>query len=82
MVDSGALVRLFEAHRDEISVEPIVAARLLRALTLSTTHPMLAGEPMTTGELVQLFLHGVGCESHAESERGLPTALGATQPSG
>jgi len=40
-------------------VEPIVAARLLRALTLSTTHPMLAGEPRTPDELVQLFLHGV-----------------------
>jgi len=39
--------------------KPIVAARLLRALTLSTTHPMLAGEPRTPDELIQLFLHGV-----------------------
>ena len=60
MPDSGALVRLFEAHREQITVEPIVAARLLRALTLSTTHPMLAGEPRSPDELVQLFLHGVG----------------------
>ena len=60
MTDSDALVRLFEAHRDQITVEPIVAARLLRALTLSTTHPMLAGEPKSPGELVHLFLHGVG----------------------
>lgn len=59
MADSDALVRIFEAHRAEITVEPIVAARLLRALTLSTTHPMLAGEPRSPGELVQLFLHGV-----------------------
>jgi AcrR family transcriptional regulator len=59
MVDSDALVRLFAAHRDRISVEPIVAARLLRALTLSTTHPMLAGEPKEPEELVHLFLHGV-----------------------
>jgi AcrR family transcriptional regulator len=58
--DSDALVRLFAAHRARITVEPIVAARLLRALTLSTTHPMLAGEPMSANELVQLFLHGVG----------------------
>jgi AcrR family transcriptional regulator len=57
--DSDALVRLFAAHRDRITVEPIAAARLLRALTLSTTHPMLAGEPRSPGELVQLFLHGV-----------------------
>ena len=60
MTDSDALVRMFEAHRVQISVEPIVAARLLRALTMSTTHPMLAGEPMSSDELVQLFLHGVG----------------------
>jgi len=60
MTDSDALVRLFESHRAQITVEPIVAARLLRALTLSTTHPMLAGEPKSPGELVHLFLHGVG----------------------
>jgi AcrR family transcriptional regulator len=59
MADSDALVRMFEANRAQITVEPIVAARLLRALTLSTTHPMLAGEPRTPEELVQLFLHGV-----------------------
>lgn len=60
MADSDALVRMFEANRDQIAVEPMAAARLLRALTLSTTHPMLAGEPRSPEELVQLFLHGVG----------------------
>ncbi len=70
MADSGALVKLFEAHRDEITVEPIVAARLLRALTLSTTHPMIAGEAMTATDIVELFLHGVGrCDgAHAREE--------------
>ena len=60
MPDSDALARLFESHRAQITVAPIVAARLLRALTLSTTHPMLAGEPKSPSELVHLFLHGVG----------------------
>jgi AcrR family transcriptional regulator len=60
MTDSDALVRLFESHRAQITVEPIVAARLLRALTLSTTHPMLAGDPKSPDDLVYLFLHGVG----------------------
>src|SRR5665213_1939376 len=60
MVDSEALVRMFEANRTEINVDPMVAARLLRALTLSTTHPRLAGDPHSPDELVQLFLHGVG----------------------
>jgi len=60
LADSDALTRMFELHRSEIAVEPIAAARLLRALTLSTTHPMLAGEPSSPNELVHLFLHGIG----------------------
>ena len=59
MSDSHALVRLFEAHRDRLAVDPIVAARLLRALTLSTTHPMMVAEPMSPAEVRRLFLHGV-----------------------
>jgi hypothetical protein len=59
LADSDALVRLFEAHRDRITVEPLAAARLLRAFTLSTTHPMLVDEPRSASEVVDLFLHGV-----------------------
>ena len=65
MADSDALVRIFAAHADQIRVEPIEAARLLRALTLSTTHPMLADEPRSPDELVQLFLHGVAGKESA-----------------
>ena len=65
MADSDALVRIFAAHADQIRVEPIEAARLLRQLTLSTTHPMLADEPRSPDELVQLFLHGVGGKERA-----------------
>jgi AcrR family transcriptional regulator len=54
-----ALVTLFDAHRNRLAVEPAVAARFLRALTLSVTHPMLVGEPMAPLEIVELFLHGV-----------------------
>jgi len=50
---------LFEAHRERLTVDPIVAARLLRALTLSTTHPLIAAEPMSPEEIRELFLHGV-----------------------
>jgi len=60
IADSDALVRLFVSHGVQLAVEPVVAARLLRALTLSTAHPMLAGEPTSADELVHLFLHGVG----------------------
>jgi AcrR family transcriptional regulator len=65
MADSDALVRIFEANRQRFSVEPVVAARLLRALTLSTTHPMLLGEPMSPQEISELFLHGVSAEGAA-----------------
>ena len=58
-VTIDALVSLFEAHRAQLSVEPHVAARLLRTLTMSATHPMLVGEPSTPTEIASLFLHGV-----------------------
>ncbi len=56
---------LLATYRGEIRVEPVAAARLLRALTLASTHPMLAGEPSTADELVALFLHGVGVGERA-----------------
>jgi AcrR family transcriptional regulator len=62
MVDSDALVRLFEANRHRLAVEPIVAARLLRAFTLSVTHPTLVGEPMPPAEIVKMFLYGICAE--------------------
>ncbi len=72
MPDSGALVRIFEANTRHISVEPIAAARLLRALTMSTTHPMLADEPRSPDDTVQLFLHGVGRAQGEQETQGAP----------
>jgi AcrR family transcriptional regulator len=60
LADSDALLQLLSKHRERFAIDPVAAARLLRALTLSLTHPMLAGEPTAPDELVQLFLHGVG----------------------
>ena len=57
--DSDALVILLEANCDRLAVQPTVAARLLRNFTLSVTHPMLVGQPMSPEEIVQLFLYGV-----------------------
>jgi AcrR family transcriptional regulator len=54
-----ALVSLLDAHRSSLAVEPTAAARFLRALTLSVTHPMLVGEPLPPAEIIKLFLHGV-----------------------
>jgi AcrR family transcriptional regulator len=55
----NALVSLLAAHRHRLAVQPDAAARFLRALVLSVTHPMLIGEPMAPREIVHLFLHGV-----------------------
>lgn len=59
LADSPALAALFESAQDRIAVEPRQAARLLRALTLSVTHPMLAPEPMAPDQIVELVLHGI-----------------------
>jgi AcrR family transcriptional regulator len=57
--DIDALVTLFETSRSRLTVEPIVAARLLRAFTLSMTHPMLVGEPTLPTVIVRFFLYGI-----------------------
>ena len=55
----AALVSLLDAFRPWLRVEPEDAARLLRALTLAMTHPMLVDEPLGPAAIVDLFLHGV-----------------------
>jgi AcrR family transcriptional regulator len=64
MVESEPLVRLFAAARDQLRVEPEVAARALRAFTMAVTHPLLADEPMSPANVARLFLHGVVAEGH------------------
>jgi AcrR family transcriptional regulator len=60
MTDSPALAAIFAANRHRLRVEPAVAARHLRALTLSLTHPMIAGEASPATEIVDTVLHGIG----------------------
>ena len=60
LAESAALGRIFADHASEIRVDPAHAARLLRALTLSLTHPMLAGDPVPAPEIVATVLHGIG----------------------
>lgn len=55
---SPALTALFERHRRRLRVEPAEAGRLLRALTLALTHPMLSDDPRSPAEVADLFLHG------------------------
>lgn len=57
--ENSALAAIFEPERASLTVEPRVAERLLRVLTLSVTHPMLAAEPLQPTEIVALLLRGV-----------------------
>jgi len=56
--ESAALAELCSTEPGRLRLEPADAGRLLRALTLSLTHPMLAAEPRTAAEIVDLFLRG------------------------
>jgi hypothetical protein len=57
---SQHLVAWFTARKDQVSLSPVEAARLLRGLTISLTHPNLVEEPMAPKRIVELFLHGAG----------------------
>jgi AcrR family transcriptional regulator len=57
--DSDELTALFAGEADRLRVAPEVAARLLRALTLSLTHPMLTGDPLPADEIVAVVLRGI-----------------------
>jgi hypothetical protein len=54
-----ALIRLFDAHRDRLSVKPVEAAQRLRAATLAATHPVLSDAPVSSRDVAQQFLYGV-----------------------
>ena len=58
-LESPALVRLFEDHREEIRTAPVQAARLLRTTTFAMTHPMLAEATAEPAEVAERFLYGV-----------------------
>ena len=58
--DLRGLAALFEADRDRFRREPLEAAHLLRGLTIAGTHPaLILDEPLSSAEIVSLFLDGV-----------------------
>lgn len=67
MSESPQLVAILAAHPDKLRVAPAAAARMLRALTLSLTHPMLADEPAAPVEIVGTLLHGIGTGTGIEN---------------
>ena len=57
--DSVALADLFRQTRVPLRTDAATAARQLRAMTVAFSHPVLYAEPLTAGEIVTLFLHGI-----------------------
>lgn len=56
---SPGLAAIFASEPGRVRVEPVVAARRLRAMTVTLTHPLMTPEPATPEEIVDAFLHGV-----------------------
>ncbi len=58
--DLSALAALLDEHRDQIRYEPVTAAHLLRGMIIAGTHPaLILDEPLSSSEIVSLFLDGV-----------------------
>jgi AcrR family transcriptional regulator len=62
---SPGLTAIFAAEPARVRVEPAVAARRLRAMTVTLTHPFMTSEPATPEEIVDAFLHGVAARAGA-----------------
>src|SRR5688572_23910478 len=62
---SPGLAAIFAAEPERVRVEPVVAARRLRAMTVTLTHPFMTSDPATPEEIVDAFLHGVATRSAA-----------------
>src|SRR5690242_346206 len=53
---SAGLEAIFASEPGRVRVEPAEAARRLRAMTLTLTHPLMTDDPATPGEIVDAFL--------------------------
>ncbi|MGH8978512.1 MAG: TetR/AcrR family transcriptional regulator [Acidimicrobiia bacterium] len=58
--DLRGLAALLERDRHRLRRQPLEAAHLLRGLTIAGTHPaLILDKPLSSGEIVSLFLDGV-----------------------
>lgn len=54
-----ALVKMFEAYRDQLEVKPPDAAHLLRSFVMAMSHPMLSPDRAKPSDITKRFLYGV-----------------------
>jgi AcrR family transcriptional regulator len=58
---NDALADLLVPHRDRLRLPPIEAVRMFRLVTFSSAHPAITdGQVLSTQEIVDLLLHGIG----------------------
>jgi AcrR family transcriptional regulator len=56
-----ALADLLLPHRDRLRLPPIESARMFRLVTFSSAHPAITeGHTLSTPQIVDLLLHGIG----------------------
>lgn len=53
------LMEVFEIDREQLRVEPAVAATVLRSLVFGTAHPAMGGEPLTPDQIADLVIGGI-----------------------
>jgi len=63
-----SLIAIFEAHGAQLTHSPADAARILRGLTFACVHPSFgADDPLTSEQIVAVFLDGIRCGKAGES---------------
>lgn len=69
--DLSGLAALFDADRDQLRRDPLDAAYLLRGMTITGTHPsLILDKPLSSAEIVSLFLDGARRPRPAPADRG------------
>jgi AcrR family transcriptional regulator len=77
---TNTLAALLEPHGDQLRLDPIEAARMFRLVTFASAHPSITdGQPMSTPDIVDLLLHGIGGE---RIHRGKPVPQQAVTAEG
>jgi AcrR family transcriptional regulator len=68
---TNTLAALLEPHGDQLRLEPLEAARMFRLITFASAHPRINdGETLSTQEIVELLLHGVGARAGTDQKTG------------